>query len=65
MVKVDMWYDDPISAADRVDCAFYPNAGVYRGNLYSGGKVVGDYAATDSVELGKYFRDRGFDWRWE
>lgn len=64
MLNIDMWYGDPITAANRVNCAFYPSSGVYRGNLYSGSKCIGDYVATDSVELEKRFTALGFDWRW-
>lgn len=65
MLKIDMWYGHHVSAADRLDCTFYPNDGVYRGNLYSGPRPIGDYTATDSAELADYFRNLGFNWRWE
>jgi hypothetical protein len=65
MLNIDMWYENPVTDADRVDCFFYPMAGVYRGNFYKNGKYIGDYVATDSVELEKRLRALGFDWRWD
>jgi len=53
-VKIDMWYEDekPVS----VDCCFYPNDGIYRGNLYNAdGKAIGDFSSTDSVEIEEKF----------
>lgn len=63
MMNIDMWYNNPITDADRVDCFFYDSDCTYRGNLYKDGKCIGDYVATDSVELGKRLRALGFDWR--
>ena len=53
-VKIDMWYEDekPVS----VDCCFYPNDDIYRGNLYNAdGKAIGDFSSTDSVEIEEKF----------
>lgn len=50
MLKIDVWYKDEKIA--RYDCFFYPNDGIYRGNLFNrDGKVIGDYWCNDSVEL--------------
>ena len=49
-MKVDMWYENekPVS----VDCFFYPNDGIYRGNLYNAnGRAIGDFSSADSVEI--------------
>lgn len=52
MLKIDKWYKDEKIA--RADCFFYPNVGIYRGNLFNrDGKVIGDYWCNDSVELEK------------
>ena len=38
------------------DCAFYPNAGIYRGNIYNEKReAIGDFWGADSVEIEKHF----------
>lgn len=55
MIKIDYWYKDGRRAV-FADCFFYPNEGVYRGNVYDrDGNIIGDYTATDSVEIGRRF----------
>lgn len=53
-MKVDIWYvGEHVTSAD---CIFYPNEGIYRGNLYNAeGKAIGDYSARNSVEIEKRF----------
>ena len=35
MIKFDMWYNDNVTDADKIDITFYPNAGQQRfRNLY-------------------------------
>lgn len=53
-MKIDIWYPgEQIAAAD---CTFYPNDCKYRGNLYNAhGRIIGDYASKDSVEIEKRF----------
>ena len=54
-MRIDYWYNDRRKAA-YADCFFYPNEGVYRGNVYdSDGNMIGDYTASDSVEIEKRF----------
>lgn len=51
---IDMWNGDEFNTRDyAVDCQFYPNDGVYRGNIYrlSDGRMVGDYSCSDSVVI--------------
>lgn len=62
MIKIDMWYGDKHTDADKIDISFYPNAGEYRGNIYKGGKYIGDYTCTDSAELEKAFPQLSFNW---
>ena len=52
---IDMWYGDEFNKYDYdADATFYPNEGVYRGNIYDKtGKRVGDYSCSDSVTLEK------------
>lgn len=53
-MKIDRWYQSERIA--YADCYFYPNDGVYRGNLYNAeGKIIGDYVCKDSVEIEKHF----------
>lgn len=57
MMKIDYWYKDGrTNQAVYADCYFYPNEGVYRGNVYdAAGNMIGDYVANDSVEIEKRF----------
>lgn len=64
MTKFDMWYGDNPADADRIFCFFYDSDCTYRGNLYKEGRCIGDFTATDSVELDKRLAALGFDWRW-
>ena len=62
MVVIDMWYGDLASEAEKIDISFYPNEGRYRGNIYKGGRIVGDYWATCSIVLEKRFPQLIFNW---
>lgn len=53
MIDIDMWYGDDCKEADKIDVVFYPNACQYRGNIFKNGKIIGDYACNDSIELEK------------
>lgn len=55
MIKIDMWYGDSHREADKIDIAFYPNDGEYRGNIYKSEKMIGDYSCNDSLKLEKAF----------
>lgn len=55
MYKVDYWNKLRQKDADRVTVSFYPNDGVYRGNLWKDGKAFADFVCNDSVELEKKF----------
>ena len=57
-----MWYGDDHKKADKINITFYPNDGVYRGNIYQEGKIIGDYTCNDSVELEKSFQYLTFNW---
>lgn len=62
MINIDMWYGDDRKVADKIDISFYRNEGKYRGNIYIGEKIVGDYICNDSVELEKNFPQLTFNW---
>ena len=62
MIKIDMWYGDNPTEADKIDITFYPNDGKYRGNIFKAGKYVGDYTCTDLIKLEKAFPKLVFNW---
>lgn len=64
MIKFDMWRDNKPEEANRADCFFYPSDCSYRGNLYIDQKIIGDYTASNSVELGAFFKRIGINWNW-
>ena len=59
MFKIDYWYKNGREARKKIafaDCFFYPNEGVYRGNIYNSEKdAIGDYISDDSVEIERRF----------
>lgn len=61
-VMLDMWYGDKKEGADKIDISFYPGDGVYRGNIWKDGRMIGDYACNDSVTLEKLFPQLKFAW---
>ena len=61
-MTIDFWYGNQIADVDKLDVFFYPNEGVYRGNLYRAGKMIGDYTTTSSTELEKSFPQINFVW---
>lgn len=51
---IDKWYEGERIA--HADCYFYPENGIYRGNLYNeNGKIIGDYSSKSSIEIEKRF----------
>lgn len=62
MIDIDMWYGDSYKEADKIDVTFYPNECMYRGNIYKGGKCIGDYCCDDSVRLEETFSQLQFNW---
>lgn len=62
MISIDMWYGDSYKEADKIDIEFYPNDCEYRGNIYKGGKMIGDYVCNDSIELEEKFNWLKFRW---
>ena len=62
MIKIDMWYGDNHTEADKIDITFYDNACEYRGNIYKNGKMIGDYVCNDSIELEETFNQLHFNW---
>ena len=62
MIKIDMWYNDKPTNADKIYVFFYDLDCEYRGNIYKAGKIIGDYVCTDSTELEKVFPQLVFNW---
>ena len=62
MIKIDMWYGDNHTEADKIDICFYDNECKYRGNIYKDGKIIGDYVCNNSVELENKFKQLTFNW---
>ena len=60
MIRIDMWYENSYTEADKIDITFYD--GEYRGNIYKSGKIIGDYVCNDSIELEKTFNQLNFNW---
>lgn len=62
MTTIDFWYGNTIADVDRISIAFSDVDCVYRGNLYSHGRIIGDYTSSNSVELEKRFPQLKFRW---
>lgn len=62
MINIDMWYGDKKEDAERIDIFFSDIDCVYRGNIYKGGKIIGDYSCADSLEIEKAFPQLVFNW---
>ena len=54
-MNIDLWYMDSRRTVDAIDVFFYPNDGIYRGNLYCKGMAIGDYSTKDSLLIAKAF----------
>lgn len=51
MLKIDMWYNESLSNATKFDCFWSDVDCVYRGNIYQGNRMIGDYAASTLQEF--------------
>ena len=54
-MTIDLWYGVSKKFVDAIDIYFYPNDGIYRGNLYFRGYMIGDYSTKDSLLIEKAF----------
>lgn len=52
---LDMWYGDKLEDVTQVDVMFTDLDCVYRGNIYIGKNVVGDFKAKTLQEVEKRF----------
>lgn len=49
---IELWHGESEEEIAGANCLFYPNSGVYRGNLFNeDGRMIGDFTSTDSVEI--------------
>lgn len=56
MIKIDMWDGHNEKEIAAASVSFYPNAGIYRGNVYDkNGDFIGDFSSLDSVEIENRF----------
>lgn len=59
MFNIDYWYNDGRKARKEiafVNVSFYPNEGLYRGNIYNSDKdAIGDFTSDNSTEIEKHF----------
>lgn len=57
MLKIDYWYTDGRKApAVYATATFYPNDGIWRGNVFNAdGEMIGDYYSDNSVEIAQRF----------
>lgn len=51
-MTIDFWYGGTKADIAAGTATFYPNEGIYRGNLYNAnGDIIGDYSTTESAEI--------------
>nr|DAW40892.1 MAG TPA: hypothetical protein [Caudoviricetes sp.] len=51
MLKIDMWNNESLSNATKFDCFWSDIDCVYRGNIYQGNRIIGDYTASTLQEF--------------
>ena len=59
MFNIDYWYKSGREARKEiafVNVSFYPNEGLYRGNIFdSNKKAIGDFTSDNSAEIERRF----------
>lgn len=59
-MNIDFWYGHTLKDVAYVDAFFYPNDGIYRGNMYDANrKIIGDYSCKDLCKISETFN---FQW---
>ena len=49
---IELWQGESEEEIAGANSFFYPNSGVYRGNLFNeDGRMIGDFTSTGSVEI--------------
>lgn len=55
-MSIDFWYENTLEDVSYVNLFFYPNDGIYRGNMYDiNGKIIGDYSCNDAIKIFETF----------
>lgn len=52
---IDLWYGNKPDEVDYLDIFWNDLNGGYSGNLYKGGKMIGDYTSDDLSDIEKAF----------
>lgn len=55
MINIDIWHKNNPEEITGIDWSFSDLDCVYRGNLYKGGKMIGDYTADTMQEVQEAF----------
>lgn len=55
MINIDMWHKNNPEEITGIDWSFSDLDCVYRGNLYNGDKMIGDYTADTMQEVQEAF----------
>ena len=53
-VLFDFWYGDSLDDVTKADCSFCPGS-IYRGNIWKGSEIIGDYESQDSIAIESIF----------
>lgn len=56
-MNFDFWYGDKLEDVTGATVTFYSNDGIYKGNIYKDGKVIGDFSCKDSVVIAETFSE--------
>ena len=56
-MTIDLWYGADSAGWDTLDCSWSDCDCIYRGNLYKGGKAIGDYSTGDYQEIEKMMQN--------
>lgn len=60
-IKIDMWYGDAHTNADKIDISWSDCDCCYRGNIYKAGIMIGDYSAKDFKAIERAFSHLNFN----
>ena len=52
---LDFWYGDKLEDVNGVTVSFSDLDCEYRGNMWKGNKIIGDFSTQDSMDLYKVF----------
>ena len=55
MIKIDMWYENNPEEVTGINWSFYCYDTIYRGNVYKGKNIIGDFTADTMQEVQEAF----------